>query len=106
MTEIKGETAPEAAKALLALNPTQESEFRKKVQEVKKNKSQKVSEKMNQHTKSYHAIFPSQDITSTMLSSYKCSLANIYVASVNIVTNIRLFKQNASRRDHKNIAFV
>ncbi|TNN03670.1 hypothetical protein fugu_000699 [Takifugu bimaculatus] len=41
MTEIKGETAPETAKELLALNPTQESEFRKKVQEVKKNKSKK-----------------------------------------------------------------
>lgn len=70
MTEIKGETAPGAAKELLALNPTQESEFRKKVQEVKKNKSKKVSKKMKQQTKNFHLIFPSQDITSTMLSSY------------------------------------
>lgn len=47
MTEIKGETAPEAAKELLALNPTQESEFKKKVQEAKKNKSKKVGKKVN-----------------------------------------------------------
>lgn len=70
MTEIKGETAPEAAKELLALNPTQESEFRKKVQEAKKNKSKKVGKKKNQQTKSFHLIFPSKDTTSTMLLSY------------------------------------
>lgn len=70
MTEIKGETAPEAAKELLALNPTQESEFRKKVQEAKKNKSKKVGKKKNQQTKSFHLIFPSKDTTSTTLLSY------------------------------------
>ncbi|XP_072302558.1 MKI67 FHA domain-interacting nucleolar phosphoprotein [Eucyclogobius newberryi] len=38
MTEIKAEAAP---KHLLALNPQQESEFKKKVEEAKKNKSSK-----------------------------------------------------------------
>lgn len=47
MTEIKVETAPEPAKALLALNPTQEAEFKKRVQEVQKNKPKKVGKKMN-----------------------------------------------------------
>lgn len=42
MTESKAETASKPAKELLALNPKQESEFKKKVQEVKKNKSSKV----------------------------------------------------------------
>lgn len=42
MTETKAETAPKPAKQLLALNPKQESEFKKKVQEAKKNKSSKV----------------------------------------------------------------
>lgn len=42
MTESKAETAPKPAKELLALNPKQESEFKKKVQEAKKNKSSKV----------------------------------------------------------------
>ncbi|XP_044072603.1 MKI67 FHA domain-interacting nucleolar phosphoprotein [Siniperca chuatsi] len=41
MTESKAEAAPKPAKELLALNPKQESEFKKKVQEVKKNKSSK-----------------------------------------------------------------
>ncbi|XP_041807159.1 MKI67 FHA domain-interacting nucleolar phosphoprotein [Chelmon rostratus] len=41
MTESKAETAPKPAKELLALNPKQESEFKKKVQEAKKNKSSK-----------------------------------------------------------------
>ncbi|XP_038550409.1 MKI67 FHA domain-interacting nucleolar phosphoprotein [Micropterus salmoides] len=43
MTESKAETAPKPAKELLALNPKQESEFKKKVQEAKKNKSSKGS---------------------------------------------------------------
>ncbi|XP_026150454.1 MKI67 FHA domain-interacting nucleolar phosphoprotein [Mastacembelus armatus] len=38
MTESKVEGAAKPAKELLALNPNQESEFKKKVQEVKKNK--------------------------------------------------------------------
>lgn len=42
MTESKAETATKPAKELLALNPKQESEFKKKVQEAKKNKSSKV----------------------------------------------------------------
>lgn len=42
MTESKAEAAPEPAKELLALNPKQESEFKKKVQEAKKRKSSKV----------------------------------------------------------------
>lgn len=42
MTESKAETATKPAKELLALNPKQESEFKKKVQEVKKKKSGKV----------------------------------------------------------------
>lgn len=42
MTESKADAAPRAAKELLALNPKQESEFKKKVQEAKKNKSSKV----------------------------------------------------------------
>nr|XP_020481527.1 MKI67 FHA domain-interacting nucleolar phosphoprotein-like [Labrus bergylta]XP_020488869.1 MKI67 FHA domain-interacting nucleolar phosphoprotein-like [Labrus bergylta] len=41
MTETKAESAPKPAKELLALNPKQESEFKKKVQEAKKNKSRK-----------------------------------------------------------------
>ncbi|TKS67639.1 CLIP-associating protein 1 [Collichthys lucidus] len=41
MTESKAETAAKPAKELLALNPKQESEFKKKVQEAKKNKSGK-----------------------------------------------------------------
>lgn len=41
MTESKVEKVPEAAKELLALNPKQESEFKQKVQEAKKNKSKK-----------------------------------------------------------------
>lgn len=36
MTESQAEAAPAAAKALLALNPEQESEFKKKVQQAKK----------------------------------------------------------------------
>lgn len=43
MTESKAETAPRQTKALLALNPEQESEFKKKVQEAKRNKSTKGS---------------------------------------------------------------
>ncbi|AWP12734.1 putative MKI67 FHA domain-interacting nucleolar phosphoprotein [Scophthalmus maximus] len=45
MTESTAETAAQPAKQLLALNPKQETEFKKKVQEVKKkkNKSGKVS---------------------------------------------------------------
>lgn len=42
MTESKAEKVPETAKELLALNPKQESEFKQKVQEAKKNKSKKV----------------------------------------------------------------
>lgn len=42
MTESKAEAAPEPAKQLLALNPQQESEFKKKVQEAKKRRSSKV----------------------------------------------------------------
>lgn len=45
MTEVQVEKAPEAAKALLALNPTQESEFQKKVQDAKKSKPKKVGQK-------------------------------------------------------------
>ncbi|XP_059199512.1 MKI67 FHA domain-interacting nucleolar phosphoprotein [Centropristis striata] len=41
MSECKEVTAPKAAKELLALNPKEESEFKKKVQEAKKNKSAK-----------------------------------------------------------------
>ncbi|XP_070694148.1 MKI67 FHA domain-interacting nucleolar phosphoprotein [Pempheris klunzingeri] len=41
MTESKAETAAKPAKELLALNPKQESDFKKKVQEVKKKKSNK-----------------------------------------------------------------
>ncbi|TNN50042.1 MKI67 FHA domain-interacting nucleolar phosphoprotein [Liparis tanakae] len=41
MTESKAGTAPKPAKELLALNPKQETEFKKKVQEAKKNKSSK-----------------------------------------------------------------
>ncbi|XP_070770893.1 MKI67 FHA domain-interacting nucleolar phosphoprotein [Enoplosus armatus] len=41
MTESKAEAASKPAKELLALNPKEESEFKKKVQEVKKNKSSK-----------------------------------------------------------------
>ncbi|XP_035030931.1 MKI67 FHA domain-interacting nucleolar phosphoprotein [Hippoglossus stenolepis] len=44
MTETKAETAAQPAKELLALNPQQETEFKKKVQEVKKkNKTVKGS---------------------------------------------------------------
>lgn len=42
MTESKVGKVPETAKELLALNTKQESEFKKKVQEAKKNKSPKV----------------------------------------------------------------
>lgn len=73
MTEIKVETAPEPAKALLALNPTQEAEFKKKVQEVKKNKSKKVGKEMNRvhlQTKGFYLIFPSKVVTTIMLSSH------------------------------------
>lgn len=38
MTEMTAPAAAQSAKELLALNPTQETEFRKKVQEVKKKK--------------------------------------------------------------------
>lgn len=43
MTEIKAEAASRPTKELLALNPQQESEFKKKVQEAKRNKSGKGS---------------------------------------------------------------
>ncbi|XP_074551199.1 MKI67 FHA domain-interacting nucleolar phosphoprotein [Halichoeres trimaculatus] len=44
MTESKAESAPQPPKELLALNPEQESAFKKKVQEVKKRKkTSKVS---------------------------------------------------------------
>lgn len=42
MTESNTETATKPAKELLALNPKQDSEFKKKVQEAKKNNSGKV----------------------------------------------------------------
>lgn len=42
MTESKAETLSQPPKELLALNPKQESEFKKKVQEAKKNQSSKV----------------------------------------------------------------
>lgn len=58
MTEIKVETVPEAAKELLALNPTQESEFKKKVQEVKKNKSKKVSKRWTSKRRVFIWYFP------------------------------------------------
>lgn len=43
MTESKTEAAPQPTKELLALNPQEESEFKKKVQEAKRNKSAKGS---------------------------------------------------------------
>ncbi|XP_071328730.1 MKI67 FHA domain-interacting nucleolar phosphoprotein isoform X2 [Trachinotus anak] len=43
MTESKAETATKPAKELLALNPRQESEFQKKVQEVKQRRAKKGS---------------------------------------------------------------
>lgn len=43
MTESKAEAAPRSTKELIALNPQQESEFKKKVQEAKRNKSSKGS---------------------------------------------------------------
>lgn len=46
MTESKAEKAPKAAKELLALNPKQEFEFKKKVQEAKKKKK---SDKVGRH---------------------------------------------------------
>lgn len=42
MTESKADTVTKPAKELLALNPKQDSEFKKKVQEAKKNKPDKV----------------------------------------------------------------
>lgn len=42
MTESKADAAPHRAKELLALNPKQESEFKKKVQEAKRDQSIKV----------------------------------------------------------------
>lgn len=42
MTESKADTAAKPAKELLALNPKQDSEFKKKVQEAKKKKPGKV----------------------------------------------------------------
>lgn len=42
MTESKADTATKPAKELLALNPKQDSEFKKKVQEAKKNRPSKV----------------------------------------------------------------
>ncbi|XP_061923486.1 MKI67 FHA domain-interacting nucleolar phosphoprotein-like [Entelurus aequoreus] len=43
MTETQGGTTPKAAKELLALNPQQESEFKKKVQKVKKKKTKNTN---------------------------------------------------------------
>lgn len=43
MTESKAEATPAPSKQLLALNPQEEQEFKKKVQEVKRNKSGKGS---------------------------------------------------------------
>ncbi|XP_034550269.1 MKI67 FHA domain-interacting nucleolar phosphoprotein isoform X2 [Notolabrus celidotus] len=47
MTEIKAESAPEPAKQLLALNPKEESEFKKKVQEAKKKKKKSSKPKIS-----------------------------------------------------------
>lgn len=44
MAESKVENIPEKARALLALNPKEESEFKQKVQAAKKNKSKSVGE--------------------------------------------------------------
>ncbi|XP_068185498.1 MKI67 FHA domain-interacting nucleolar phosphoprotein [Antennarius striatus] len=44
MTEIKAEAAPEAAKPLLALNPKQETEFKRKVQEVRKRRKKSTQD--------------------------------------------------------------
>lgn len=45
MTESSAETAPKAAKELLALDPKQESEFKSKVQEAKKKRKKKNTDK-------------------------------------------------------------
>lgn len=42
MTESKAEAAPQLPKELLALNPEQETEFKKKVSAVKRRKTKKV----------------------------------------------------------------
>lgn len=44
MTESSAETAPKAAKELLALDPNQESEFKSKVQEAKKKRKKRNTE--------------------------------------------------------------
>ena len=54
MTESAAESASKPAKELLALNPKQESEFKKKVQQAKKNKSSKVSRAATVETREKH----------------------------------------------------
>lgn len=60
MTENNVEAAPGAAKELMALNPKQESEFKKKVHEAKKNRSKKVRKEEPRHPENirFISIFP------------------------------------------------
>lgn len=69
MTESKVEKVPETAKELLALNPKQESEFKQKVQEAKKNKSKKVGKDKSCERSVLIWCFPSKYVT-TIIFSY------------------------------------
>lgn len=68
MTEKKVEKVPGTAKELLALNPKQESAFRQKVQEAKKNKSKKVGKDESCERSVLIWYFPSKDVTTIMFS--------------------------------------
>lgn len=49
MTESSAETAPKAAKELLALDPKQEAEFKSKVREVRRRKKANAEAKVGFH---------------------------------------------------------
>lgn len=68
MTESKVEKVPETAKELLALNPEQESVFKQKVQEAKKNKSKKVSNDGSSEPSLFMRYVPSKDLSTRIFS--------------------------------------
>lgn len=78
MTENKIEKVSETAKELLALHPKQESEFKQKMQEAKKNKSNKVGKDVSCEPSVFVWYFLSKDITNTIFRHWH-TLANAII---------------------------
>lgn len=72
MTESKAETLSKPPKELLALNPKQESEFKKKVQEAKKKQSSKVGPEVKFGLKQIESRFRWRSFYLIILSNNVC----------------------------------